>query len=436
MRLILPYINDSGVHEANTLHADNFGKATLTQDNVADFSSLNLQSKIILKAGKTIKNYGAITIAGELTAGGTNTTYSTCGNTARNYAKLVLEDGAKIESTGTIYCFGLIDESKNNNKSSVLISSGTIYMPFIIRGFRGGSYFNTNKDSGVSPFNEFEFRNVIPKLRINYGSTLIGLGNIYAGSKINYTPINFVGSSTSYVVELKEGSYLEAKYNAISKTDLNDKWADGVSEIHFYGNVSSNSLQLSIKVSSIGSSVTVSTSSCHFPISWRQHIYLHSGNFTMNQKFKIMTGSKFTICEDAILTALDFNIYESFTDTLSLVAHKYPTMPAAEFNLYGELHITKIGGKINIGKNAKLEVSTYGNSTQEVVTAVKSSSLSTSYTQTYQQISTDALYLYYTVIENDKEVIKEQKITEATATNTHYVYSQTENKWVIQTKAA
>ncbi len=380
--LTLPHLSTAGEIEANTT-----GVATLNAWNGADlsiyvsgFTCLNLTTKVVVKQNVVITNNGTIVISGELSGGSAagvrpefanNPEYKAngiAGNTARNYAKIVLQSGAKIISNGIINCTGYIDEESSNNGSEVVAKNGKVYMPFLLHDFRGGNYmysaisyseggwFNKTKIP-IAPFNQFELRNIVPRFTIEYNATLIGYANLFAGKKNNFTEGVLVGNSASALIQFtSQNSYMIAKYNIVDRPAAgSDKWADGICDIDFYGGATTN--VLSLKVNFI-TDITVTTKDVFFPLSWRQNITVHNGNFTLNNKFKLMPGAKFTIDSDAVVNANMLTVYEEFDDLITkengniIAATQYDynrTLAPAEFIVKGTLNVTSLGGKVIAG---------------------------------------------------------------------------------------
>ena len=326
--LSLPYLSTSGSHAVNssgkaTLHLDAGSSETDKANAVASISNLNLTTRVVIKNGVTLTNNGTLMIAGE-TSGGRGGS-GLAGHTARNFAEIEMEPNAKIISTGTIHCFGFIDVSDLNDVSSqVLIQSGTLYMPFVIADFRGGTFMKeaySNSSNKVTPFNQFELRNIISTLRINQGAILIGHGNLYAQtiesyiggllggdskSDNNYAEVKLIGNDQNYLIQLTSGGYVEGKYNPIRESvDNNNQWTDGINNLNFYGGAKTNSLKMKVV------SVTLDTSTVAFPLSWRFKIGLNNGSYSIGNTFKMMPGAEITIQKGATLTVDTLNIYSA-----------------------------------------------------------------------------------------------------------------------------
>ena len=336
--LTLPYAATDGVNKSAT--------ATLT---VKNFDSLQMTNQVVILQGVTVTNNGTIMIAGELSGGGGG---YIGGHTGGKFAEIEMQENAKIVSTGTITCYGFIDENSNNNGSLVEIKSGSITMPFVVNDFRGGSYMKKANDQNVVPFNHFEFRNVVAKMIIYSSGQLLGNANLYAGEQHNNTTGKVIGNSKDYLIQLNSGARMECKYTPVHSTEVNKKvnniWTKGSCKIDIYGGATSNSfmIKLSIKLWIIPISVTIDTASRDFPLTWRHKITLHDGAYKMQYSFKMMPGHEFVVEQDATLEAGSINIYSSYEDT-SLHAEKYDsTLPGAKFVLRGSMTATSVGGRI------------------------------------------------------------------------------------------
>ena len=336
--LSLPYLAENGSYSVNntngkaTLHLDAGSSETDKDNAVSHTSDLKLTTRVVIKNGVTLTNNGTLMIAGE-TSGGRGGS-GLAGHTARNFAEFEMEPNAKIISTGTIHCFGFIDVSDLNNTSSqVIIQSGTLYMPFVIADFRGGTFMKeAYQDLSTTPFNQFELRNIVASLRINQGAVLIGHGNLYAQtlssyiggllgglfgggssskSDNNYAEVKLIGNDKNYLIQLTSGGYVEGKYNPIRESvDNNNQWTDGINNLNFYGGAKTNSLKMKVV------SVTLNTSSVAFPLSWRFKIGLNNGSYSMGNTFKMMPGAELTVQKGATLTVDTLNIYDAnWSDT-------------------------------------------------------------------------------------------------------------------------
>jgi len=305
-------------------------------------SKLSCKSIVTVAENVVIKNYGILEVNGQMSAGGGGHKYSS--HTAANYAELRLLNGSKIESYGDMKITGFIYDYSTTNASEIIAHQGTLYMPFVMRDFRGGSYmfavYIKIRNYSTSPFNEYQFRNISSRLTLKYDAKLVGYGNLYASSTINTTTVNFVGNSSSYMVQFTTSdSYLVAKY------DLNTE----VCDLDLYGGATVNKMTMKI----VGYSID--TSKVYFPLNWAFDISFNkssgqdSATYNLPNKYKMLTGSYITINKGAVVTIESLNIYESYTDGNSTVI--YPNKPAAKLVVRGTLNCTNLGGKVYAEKD-------------------------------------------------------------------------------------
>ena len=324
--LILPY----------GLGAKNDGyKATLVSDEAGTYSStaqLNRTTLVRIATGVTLTVNGHLEIAGEISAGGGATDYAA--HTARDYAELQLGANAKVKvpstsTSATIKVFGFITEEVQDNGSEVILEAGTLYQPFTVRDYNGGSYMakfasKENIDSwlvqqaasmfvadiakkhNLSAFNEFQFINVHSSLTIKYAAKMHAYVSLPAGGEINGAEVKIVGNTTAYTLQLtKSTSYLTAKYNK----------ATGVNDLDIYGGADLNSLGISVPVSAMGYNFTLSidTKDTFFPISWAYDVSLNPtdkqvkdgeiAQYNFKYRVQLMPGSKLEVAAGAKLTS-------------------------------------------------------------------------------------------------------------------------------------
>ena len=375
MTLILPYLYNGNV-ETNTINtanggvtavyhnsdSDNTDKAErnpLRADDYAKSDSLDTNknpvctTRVIVSSGISINVYtgGQLIISGQLDGGGGGANYA--GQTGGYHARLVLESGAKVNVNGTLYVLGFIDdESATNNPAIVTISSGgTLYEPFIIRDFKGGTItgaiYMGMSSYGYSPFRQFTLMNVNTKLKVDYGAYVIGIANIYASSSHNMDVAPLVGkdatSDTSFI-QLKSGAYLISKYDESTQ----------ITTLDIYGGAKTN--EFSVTVEKLDK--TASSKDFIFPISWMYHVTLNNGEYEMceGNRFRLLPGAEFKVAQGATLRINYLSIYDSFIDTTSTRPYpsKYPSssslngidLPAAKMTVNGTLYATAVGGRI------------------------------------------------------------------------------------------
>jgi hypothetical protein len=326
---------------ADSYNFNSTGQSRITA--LADKTPANLKNTVTVSSGIEISNYGSIKIAGQLSGGSSNGAFA--GQTGGYYTQILMEDDSKIVSLGTnsaIYCYGYIKESSLNNGSEVDVQKGVVYMPFVVRDFRGGNaMYGIYQEMGeyhISPFNQFEMRNIQSKIIFSYNSKLIVWANLFANNQQNQTSINMIANDSidgDYLIEMSDStySYLESKY------DFNTE----VNTVNLYGGAKSTTLSMGLDTGIIGT-VTVSTEGVYFPISYRFNInLLRNGNqpstaeYVMPNYFKILPGGSLKVGVGADLTIDNLFVYEEFNDT------DYTT-PGTKY--YTSSDLAKIPGKL------------------------------------------------------------------------------------------
>lgn len=421
VKFVLPYLlNNVITCNENAVATLNYDKNTCP---ITEYGYQVLTNQVVVKSGVTIENNGEIIVAGEITSGAGG--HGSAGQTARNFAELVLEEDAHIISNGIIRLYGYIDDSSDDNSlSSVTLETGSIYLPFIINDHRGGTFMGTAYTYKITPFNQYEVRNVIPKLIINSTANVIGNGNMYGNSQQNHSEIKLVGSTNEFFIQLDEGARLEAKYNPIrEEDDVNNRWVDGVCDLNFYGGATTNTLSLDV------AGTYLETSTVAFPLTWRHRIYLHSGAYEMINSFKMLPGHEFTVEADAKLTIDSLNIYKEFEDKGIEKKYKAGLKPAF-FLVRGEVTVTTIGGVVYSDTNeATITVANISVSTTEVSSYTTYSILGASVPYMKTRKITNSLVLRFTTNVADSK-INSTYSQEKTDVAKNSTYTVSNNNWI------
>ena len=353
----------------------------------------NLTLTMTIEENVTLTNNGTLEIGGNLSGGGGGS--DAVGHTVGNYAQIILKSGAKIESTGDVKAFGYIKQESADNGSEVIMNSGTIGMPFILRDFKGGSQtygiYSTFGEKHYAAFEQYEMRNVQTKLTVKYNANVDGWANIYAGEQQNDTIINLVGKDSgnliqftteySYLVSTGEFITIDTFNNALSEASTFDPIQRQVYKlnINLYGGAQTNAMSLKIKV--LTSNVNVSTQDVYFGIPYSATVTLNKAPeqsetavYTMAQRFKLMTGSSFVVSEGAKLIASDFFVYSKYDYdvtgiTSNFMARYYPSgLEPAQFIVSGTVEATNFAGPVLLQKG-KGSITVSGSSTMTISTA-------------------------------------------------------------------
>ena len=383
---ILPYgINGDGVNTISSSGTISVTQSAATAEAPAGEDECHVM--VILAAGKTLTNNGILQIDGQLSGGGGASPYA--GFTAGEHARLILDANAELINNGTIYASGFIRELNKNNGSKVTLNNGSVlYQPFTVRDFPGGSvsyalYSTMSGSEPITAYSRFILMNVSPETHISYGGTVKVWAMLWSNDQINQTVGDMIGygaNNTTSVIALTDATYSKI----IAKYDVDTE----VCDLDVYGGAKTNGMKLSVKA--IGT-VTINTADALFAVSYHYDVELlkadgqESATFNMDQRFKIMTGAKFTVGEGVVLNATDIIAYQKFDDIRSDAygdpnhPMAYPAKPAAIFTVNGTMNVDKFGGKIYSNVDgAQVTINSQASYTAYEIKTVEGSSILTS----------------------------------------------------------
>lgn len=310
-------------------------------------SSITIKNTLTIGSGVTFNVEGTLETSGRLNAGDGGQAYA--GNTYGDCTRILLDANAKIACSGTINCYGYIEETTTDNGSSLEMASGSsLYMPFIIRDFRGGTTSSAIKAgrNGCFLFNQYELKNISVRTTLDYGAKLFAWGNLNMQG-IRTLDLNMVGPSNSFLFQTTDSNDSKILYYHVPDSNENNgNSLKGKSEIAFVGGVNFNSL--SIKLGE-----TINSSDYYFPFCFYFSFkFLNpdgkdSSSFSIPHKAKIMTGCDFEIGENCNVTIGDMVIYNVYNDdNQNIGGTKYPSLEPAMFWNKGTINATNFAGCI------------------------------------------------------------------------------------------
>lgn len=284
-----------------------------------------LRVTVRVKSGIQIINQGTLIISGYLSSGA-NADSVLNGQTSHSYSQIILEKNASIvqnHANSNLHCYGYIKEDVENNNSYVSVENGQVFLPLILRDYKG--FFTTsgiedaiNKEK-CSPFNQFEFRNIQSRISYKYQGTMIGIINIFmyqdAGKlgtvhQVFHDELHIVGSKVGSLIQFTDSNHssLEFKYHKKEIADLD-----------IYGGCKINSLKISITIRGI--TKTLDTANGFLPICYRYNVNLYkTTNQTQaiydatKQRIKLLPGSKMKLNEGVLLNGNELIAYSAFFD--------------------------------------------------------------------------------------------------------------------------
>lgn len=307
--LKLPYGDKTSKETLNAL------ENTLSTGTFSDESNENLLSSNI-KINGTLINNGTLEIGAEL--GGADGSKQLGLAVEGKYSQITLLGNSKIDNYGTINCYGYIKETEANGIRPTIVnySGSTAYMPMCVYDWNGGSYAFACNQAKVLPINMFDFPNVRPSIKYNYGSKLqvlfrVNISNPFGGDDDqpwrNVDRTNIIGKieDKNAFFMLSSGASLTLDYQG--KSDIyttNDAKINSsldtlnITNVKIAGGVTLGNLTMSLQIGTINASIETSKVLC--PISYKFDIEVLSGaKLTFSQKTKFLAGSKMVIDKGA-----------------------------------------------------------------------------------------------------------------------------------------
>ena len=355
------------------------------------------QNQMYIAAGHTLANAGTINVAGEV-CGGLQMNYNVAGTngnslTAGRHAQINLGANAVLKSTGTVNCYGFINEETQNNGSQFIVESGKATVMFTIVEYRRSQiYFGmidptqqkvkdalaSAAQSGIwgkgkytpdtlqsSPFNRFYVESVTAQTTVKYGAQMIGYIILWADSDNQETTMNLINNSDGIIALTNQNSSVTYKYDYTThKTDLD-----------IYGDMKLNPLKWTISATksegflsttielTLTTGATGASSGVFFPISDYFDVSLNAvnGSATVdatNQKVKLLPGAKLTVGKGVTLKAKEIAVYENNDLFAKGVDTHYTTDTRANLIIHGTVNVEAIGGIVQVGEDgARLNIS-------------------------------------------------------------------------------
>ena len=271
----------------------------------------------------TIENGARLVVGGEIGCVNGGTNLGLAGQTAGKHSDIKLNGNIVVESGGVLSCVGYIysdiSEETGEPKGSVT-AEGTVYEPFIIVDYSGGTYTSkayTNGSGKVAPFNRYSMQNIQANLTLkpSQGAALKGYCDLYAreslfgSTSIHHKATSTIVGSGNGLINIQNGTisfvYNKNKY----ATDLASGiiCAQIVIDLGEGGQGNYASLNMNVAGTSIN------TSTLLFPVPYNCDIILKSGTFTINNKLKLLPGAMIRVNEGATLNLTgELIVYDGF----------------------------------------------------------------------------------------------------------------------------
>lgn len=278
--LILPSSLDSSTKIGTPTYVTE--NSTDGVNGFVDNSSEYIEHKLTVISNVNIIVNGNILVQGILGRRGQGLS----GHTSNKHSQIIVDQNSTItfKSGATLDTRGYI----KGTGSAIFESGSTLYSPFVVHDFRGGtSTVGSYNNGNIAPFSRYEMPNVQCHSTIYSGSTVTGYCGLWIGHNNEHktSKITIIASSKA-LLNLTSGR-IEKTYNA------------GTTTLNVYGDITGGSLTMKISVSIL--SATVDTSKVLFPLTYLQNINVISGTATVKYGYKLLPGFSINIATGATL---------------------------------------------------------------------------------------------------------------------------------------
>ena len=237
------------------------------------------------------------------------------------YSQIILEGNIIVKNEGIMEVCGYITGS-----GQITAESGAeVREMYIVQHWRGGSQALAIYPD-LFPFNEYDCHSIQSNLVIKSGASLFGNVKMYETWYNNYHYTRFPQiDAENGMIRLLDGAYLTISHDSdeINGTNSSDK---GRTHIDIYGGATFSHSTLEI----VG--LDLSTKDFIYPIDGDISFGLHTGDYTLENNFKLLTGGQIILYEDASLSLNEGNtlvLYDEFNDVDNTSTTEYPDRPAS-----------------------------------------------------------------------------------------------------------
>lgn len=278
--LILPSSLDSSTKIGTPTYVTE--NSTDGVNGFVDNSSEYIEHKLTVISNVNIIVNGNILVQGILGRRGQGLS----GHTSNKHSQIIVDQNSTItfKSGATLDTRGYI----KGTGSAIFESGSTLYSPFVVHDFRGGtSTVGSYNNGNIAPFSRYEMPNVQCHSTIYSGSTVTGYCGLWISHNNEHktSKVTIIASSKA-LLNLTSGR-IEKTYNA------------GTTTLNVYGDITGGSLTMKISVSIL--SATVDTSKVLFPLTYLQNINVISGTATVKYGYKLLPGFSINIATGATL---------------------------------------------------------------------------------------------------------------------------------------
>lgn len=285
--------------DANTLIKDNPDEYLL--DAYADKSSPRSQYRQLkMNSGAkiTVQTGGSICVGSKVA----NQFIGQLGS----YGAVYMNEGSNItiQSGGFLYCWGYIFAGSSGNGTVTVESGGTVYEPISIMDYPGSSSLtNSIKKEKVFPMRAYTIRNVEIPMTINSGAKEYVFYGLW-GNRIGSHPGEILLIANQKINNMTPGFQLGPN------TTLTKSYSNGTQYLTANGDITLNSLSVTIDGGALAGTVDFSTSQTSgFLLPSGYDVTQTTGMFALNDNLIMTEGSKFTIAHGATFNTNGKNLY-------------------------------------------------------------------------------------------------------------------------------
>jgi hypothetical protein len=315
--------------DGDTGYASNGYSPSATDTNGQTGVSGTVYKTLTVDSGVNIDVYGSVLVNGVV---GRKTAGHYDQDITGGYAQIDLYGDINVKSSGYFENSGFVKGSGQMTAEN----GSTVVDLYIVRNWRGGSQaeaitqssiINRYKNNGnfVYPMNEIDCHYIQTTLRVESGASFQGAVRMYASSGFNYTRFPQIDNKNG-LIRLNEGGYAIKTYDEAAKR----------STISLYGGATFSNSSLKI----VG--ISLSTKNYLFPIDGDIGFELNSGNYVVDEDFKLLPGCTVDVAGDASVTVNEGKtlvMYDKFDDvtiTSGAPGTEYPSdRDAATLTLEG-----------------------------------------------------------------------------------------------------
>lgn len=230
---------------------------------------------------------------GKINVGGRRRSISPQGCTSGNYVELVLEENARIDNYGDIYCMGYIKEDADNNGSIInIFNTGNITQPLVVYDWSATRYISAGITAKVFPFNYFDFPQVSPTLVFYGNASLEASAWMYGDSAGDmFASAYILGSETNSALITQNSNDSNNKIiwkniDTNAGTSISTSKTSHKISIQTYGNYSLKYFELNVK------GYEINSQDYFLPFSNFFTIEIQEGTFNIDEDVKLMPGAK------------------------------------------------------------------------------------------------------------------------------------------------